>query len=77
MAKLPEIKPKPTTPSIEDFIHTVTDEQKRKDSFAIIELMKKATGEAPKMWVTSIIGFGHVRYKSPATGRESDTPVTP
>jgi hypothetical protein len=50
----------------------VKDEQKRKDSFDILELMKKATGEEPKMWGSSIIGFGNVRYKSPATGREID-----
>jgi hypothetical protein len=67
-----EIKTKPTTASVEDFINNVADEQKRKDSFAIMEMMKKATGEEPKMWGASIIGFGNVRYKSPATGREVD-----
>ncbi len=35
-------------------------------------MMKKATGEEPKMWGSSIIGFGTVRYKSPATGRKVD-----
>jgi len=70
--KLAEIKTKPTAASVEDFINTVKDEQKRKDSFAILEMMKKATGEEPKMWGSSIIGFGNKRYKSPATGREVD-----
>ena len=45
-----EIKTQPTAASVEDFINTVTDEQKRKDSFVILELMKKASGEEPKMW---------------------------
>ena len=67
-----EIKTKPTTASVEDFINTVKDEQKRKDSFVILEMMKKATGEEPKMWGSSLIGFGNVRLKSPATGREVD-----
>lgn len=67
-----EIKTKPTSASVEDFINSVKDEQKRKDSFVILEIMKKATGEKPKMWGSAIIGFGNVRYKSPATGREVD-----
>jgi len=38
----------------------------------ILEMMKKATGEEPKMWGNSIICFGNRRYKSPNTGREVD-----
>ena len=34
--------------------------------------MEKLTNETPKMWGSSMIGFGNVRYKSPATGREVD-----
>ncbi len=71
-SKLVEIKTKPTTLSVEDFINNVTDEQKRADSFVLLEMMKKATGEEPVLWSSSIIGFGIKRYKSPATGREVD-----
>ena len=71
-SKLAEIKTKPTTASVEDFINTVQDEQKRKDSFVLLEMMKKASGEEPVLWSNSIIGFGNKRYKSPATGREVD-----
>jgi hypothetical protein len=67
-----ENKTKPTSASVEDFINSVQDEQKRKDSFVLLEIMKKATGEDPKMWGNSIIGFGHIIIKSPATGREVD-----
>lgn len=70
--KLAEIKTKPTAISVEDFINAVPSEQKRKDSFVLLDLMKKATGEEPKMWGSSIIGFGDKRYKSPASGREVD-----
>ncbi len=71
-SKLAEIKTKPTTASVEDFINAVPDAQKRKDSFVILELMKKASGEEPRLWGSSIIGFGNKRYKSPASGREVD-----
>ena len=72
MGKLAQIKTKPTASSVEEFIGNVADEQKRKDGFAILALMEKASGEKPKMWGASIIGFGDVRFKSPATGREVD-----
>ena len=71
-SKLVEIKTKPTAVRPEDFINAISDEQKRNDSFVLLEMMKKATGEEPKMWGGSIIGFGDARYKSPATGREVD-----
>ena len=71
-SKLAEIKTKPTSASIEDFINNVKDEQKRKDSFVLLEMMKKASGEEPVLWSSSVIGFGTKRYKSPATGREVD-----
>lgn len=69
-SKLVEIKTKPTTVSIEDFINTVPDEQKRKDSFVLAEMMKKASGAEPILWGSSIIGFGNRIYRSPQTGRE-------
>jgi len=65
-----DIKTKPTSSSVEDFINSIKDEQKRKDSFVLLEMMKKAIGEEPKMWGSSLIGFGQVRLKSPKTGRE-------
>ena len=71
-SKLVEIKTKPTTVSVEDFIQAIPDEQKRKDSKVLLEMMQKATGEKPVLWSNSIIGFGNKRYKSPATGREVD-----
>lgn len=71
-SKLVEIKTKPTTSSVEDFINAVEQEQKRKDSFVLLDMMKKATGEEPTLWSNSIIGFGLKRFKSPTTGREVD-----
>ena len=71
-SKLAEIKTKPTSASVEDFINQVKNEQKRKDSFVLLEMMKEATGEEPVLWGSAIIGFGNRRYKSPTTGREVD-----
>lgn len=72
MGKLAEIKTKQTDSSVESFIDSLPDEQKRKDSRTILQMMEKASKEKPKMWGSSMIGFGNVRYKSPATGREVD-----
>ena len=71
-SKLVEIKTKPTAASVADFINNIKDEQKRKDSFVLLEMMKKASGEEPVLWSSSLIGFGNKRYKSPNTGREVD-----
>jgi hypothetical protein len=72
MAKLAKIKTTETKASVKDFLDKVDGEQKRKDSQAILKMMEKASGEKPKMWGSSIIGFGNKRYKSPASGREVD-----
>lgn len=70
MGKLAEIKTKQTELSVEDFISSIKDEKKRKDSLILLKLYKKISGEKPKIWGSSIIGFGKKVYKSPATGRE-------
>jgi len=70
MGKLAEIKTKETSASVEDFINSVKDETKRNDSLTILKMMQKASKEKPKMWGSSIIGFGNKIYKSPATDRE-------
>ena len=71
MAKV-EIKTKETDASVEAFIDGLADEQQREDSRKIAGIMKKLTGDEPKMWGASIIGFGNETYTSPATGREVD-----
>jgi len=70
MGKLAVIKTKEKDSRVEDFINSVKDEGKRKDSFILLKLMQKASKEKPKMWGSSMIGFGNKIYKSPATGRE-------
>lgn len=57
--------------SVEDFINAVDDEQKRRDSWDMIALMKKITGSDPRMWGSSLVGFGSYHYQY-ASGREGD-----
>ena len=66
-----ELKTKLTNASVDKFLKGVKDEQTRADCYQIIEMMNKATKAEPKMWGTSIIGFGsiHLKYES---GRELD-----
>jgi len=69
-----ENKTKPTQQSVAAYIDALPDETKRDDARTLIGLMQAATGEAPKMWGPSIVGFGtcHYRYES---GREGDIPL--
>lgn len=71
MAKNAEVKTKVNEASVEGFLNSVTDEQARKDCFEILKMMKQVTKEEPKMWGTSIVGFGSYHYKG-ASGREGD-----
>lgn len=58
-----------------DFINAFVDkEQKKQDSFRLIELMKEWSGFEPKMWGPTIIGFGRYHYKY-ASGHEGDAPL--
>lgn len=64
----------PTSDSVTAFINSVDSQQKREDSFRLINLMRGASGEEPKMWGPSIIGFGSYHYKY-ASGHEGDAPL--
>ena len=70
MGKLAEIKTKQNVASVKDFIAKVPDAQKQKDSLLLLKLMEKMSKEKAMMWGGTIIGFGKLVYKSPATGRE-------
>ena len=64
-----ELKTKKTTASVEKFLNNVADEQRRKDCFRLVEIMKAETKAEPAMWGTSIVGFGRHQYKY-ESGRE-------
>lgn len=56
-----------------DFLNTIEDMQKKADCFIILGLFKELSGEEPKMWGPSIVGYGNVHYKY-ESGREGDNP---
>jgi hypothetical protein len=66
-----ELKTKINDANVESFLKTIPEDKKREDSFAILDMMKEVTGEEPKMWGTSIVGFGTYHYKS-ISGQEGD-----
>lgn len=63
-----------TTGSVTDFLNSVKDEAKRKDSLQLAKIIEKQTGFAPKMWGPSIVGYGNYHYKY-ESGREGDAPL--
>lgn len=63
-----------TDEDVASFIENVDNEQKRNDSYALISLMEKATGEKAKMFGPTIVGFGQYHYKYDS-GHEGDAPL--
>jgi hypothetical protein len=70
-----ELKTKPTNESVKDFLNRIPEAERREDCFALARMMEEITGEKPKMWGPSIVGFGSYHYKY-ASGREGDWPIT-
>lgn len=70
-----ENKTKQTETSVEAYLDAIDDETRRQDCRELIRLMSRVSGQPPKMWGTSIVGFGsyHYRYDS---GREGDCHLT-
>ena len=66
-----ELKTKENEASVEAFLASVADEQQRADARAVCALMGEVTGQPPKMWGKSMVGFGRYHYRY-ASGREGD-----
>jgi len=71
-----EIKTKVTKESVKAFIDTMPDAVKKQDSLTLLKIFQDITKEKPKMWGTSIIGFGSYHYKSNRSTQEGDWPLT-
>ena len=71
---MPQNKTKATALSVTAYIDALTDPTQRSDAKELIRIMQRASGEKPKLWGSSIVGFGthHYRYES---GREGDMPL--
>lgn len=70
-----EVKTKPNSQDVNEFLLQVEPEEKRRDSFAIKELMERITGQKAVMWGSSIVGFGLYHYKSERSSQEGDWPL--
>jgi hypothetical protein len=66
-----EIKTKVNDASVADFLNSIPDARVRQDCWTIAGIMQAATRAEPRMWGTSIIGFGQYHYKY-ASGQEAD-----
>lgn len=71
-----ELKTKANKASVKDFLNKVESVEKRKDTFTLLSLFEKITGEKPVMWGSSIVGFGKYHYKSERSKQEGDWPIT-
>jgi hypothetical protein len=69
-----EPKTKETNESVSAFLDKIVDEVRRADCYAVVDLMQSVTKEKPRMWGSSIVGFGRYHYKG-KSGREGDWPI--
>jgi hypothetical protein len=70
-----ELKTRETTESVSAFLDRIADEGRREDCRAVVDIMQSVTKEKPRMWGTSIVGFGRYRYKY-KSGREGEWMIT-
>lgn len=66
-----EMKTRPSDDSVQAFLDSVENEQRREDSRQVLKLMQDVTGAEPRMWGPSIVGFGSYHYTYDS-GREGD-----
>lgn len=69
----PKTKQNDIRPNV--FINSIEIEGSKKDSFLLLEMFSRITGEEPKMWGSSIIGFGQYRYKSEKSSQGNSWPL--
>ena len=66
-----ELKTRESDASVEGFLNSIENKERREDGFRVLEMFTRLTGEAPKMWGPAIIGFGSTMLRYP-DGRELD-----
>ena len=70
-----ELKTKRNDTDVQAFIESVEHPKRQRDALRLLDLMGGITGETPRMWGSSIIGYGSYHYRY-ASGREGDWPIT-
>lgn len=71
-----ELKTKVTKKSPLAFVRAIEDSAKREDALQLLKIFTEATGEKPKMWGSSIIGYGQYHYESERSNQKGDWPLT-
>ena len=71
-----ELKTTENDASVYEFIDMVEDESQKQDALTLLDIFRRITGEEPRMWGKSIIGFGRYHYKSERSNQEGDWPLT-
>ena len=69
-----ENKTKPTDASVKDYIASRASDQQRVDCQELMALLKRVTQKSPRMWGTSIVGYGSYRYTY-ESGRTGEAPL--
>jgi hypothetical protein len=72
---MPELKTKLTGASVDDFLDAIENDQVRDDCRTIAGIMENATKAPPRMWGSSIVGFGTAKYRY-ASGKEGEFMLT-
>lgn len=70
-----DLKTKLSNESVEKFLKTISDEQRKEDCMRVLNLMKEITNTEPKMWGSSLVGFDQYHYKY-ESGQEGDWFIT-
>jgi hypothetical protein len=70
-----EPKTTPNNGSVSDFLDSIQNETRRKDGYALLDIFTRVTGEVPKLWGPSIIGFGRYHYQSERSNQAGDWPL--
>lgn len=69
------LKTKATNQNPKEFLNQVEPPQRRADSFTLLEMFQKITGQMAVMWGSAIVGFGKYHYKSQRSSQEGDWPM--
>ena len=58
-----ELKTVENDASVEDYLNSVENVRRREDAKRVASMMQEISGETPKMWGDSIVGFGNYTYR--------------
>ena len=71
-----ELKTLENDADVRTFLENVENATRRQDALQLLDIFERATGEKPRMWGKSIVGYGKYHYKSERSTQEGDWPLT-